>query len=268
MFILRRTGGISAKELAGICGAKCGKKVGKNNLKDFIINYGEQYNQANLNKNVNFNKVDVHLFLEKNGIKVPKLYRKNEKIDDKSFPLLARKNYHSKGRDIIYIKDKNALKELNNSGKNYDYLIQYIEKVAEYRVHILEGYTKIVNIKVNNEEKRDEIVRNRGRGWIQIEYNGEFYDKLVEIGEEVTDLLEYDFAVIDIIRDKKNNLYVLEINSAPGLEKRKLKIYADFFKKKEKEWLKKVQSSKQKIIKEKNNICVEVNNQGIWAYSG
>jgi len=284
MFILRRTGGVSAKELAKLCGAKCGKVVNRNNLKDFIINYGERYEQAHLNKNVNYNKLSVHKFLAEHDIKVPKLYSKNARIEDKEFPVLARKNYHSKGRDIIYIKDKKALKELNDSGKDYDFLVQYIPKVSEYRVHILKGYKIIVNVKVNDEEERDVIVRSHDKGWKHITYRGEFDNALIKLGKDVTDLLQYDFAVIDIIRDKKNNLYVLEVNSAPGLEERKLNIYADFFKKKEQEWLKKNEPVKEIVKKEVKlheesfyggkrivssaQPIIKMNNQGYWAYNG
>lgn len=277
MFILRRTGGVSARELAKLCGAKCGKVVNRVDLKDFIINYGERCEQASLNKNVRYNKVNVHKFLGENGIKVPKLYSKHSSINEKDFPLLARKEYHSKGRDIIYIKDKKALKELNDSGKDYDFLVQYIPKVSEYRVHVLKGYKIIVNVKVNDNEERDVVVRSHDKGWKHVTYRGEFDNTLIKLGKDVTDLLQYDFAVIDIIRNKKNDLYVLEVNSAPGLEERKLNIYADFFKKKEQEWLKKnepvqelIKVSERQIVQPRKmkQPIIKMNNQGYWAYNG
>ena len=42
--------------------------------------------------------------------------------------------------------------------------------------------------------------------------------------------LKLDFGAVDIIRAKNGKLYVLEVNTAPGLEERKLQIYADYFK--------------------------------------
>ncbi len=236
MFILRRKGGITANALAKTCKARCFKFQSKINWNDFVINYGEQTPNAHLNNKVNFDKVRVQKLLENYDIRMPELYSKNETIENIKFPVLARKNFHSKGRDIIYIKDKNALINLRSSGRSYDFLVKYIDKVSEYRVHILKGFTSFVSVKVNDEEDRNEIVRNRNKGWKQIEYDGEFKNSLIKLSDKVMDVLKYDFGAIDIIRDENNKLYVLEVNSAPGLEERKLKIYANYFIKKEKEW--------------------------------
>ena len=262
MFILRRKGGISAKELAVLCNARCRKNINRAKWNDFIVNYGEKSDKAHLNRNVNFDKIEVHKILEENGILLPKIYDKNEDMPDKTFPLLARKNFHSKGRDIIYLKNKDDLNKINPN--RYDYLIEYIKKTSEYRVHILKGFTTIVNVKVNGEDDRNEIVRNRNKGWKQVEYNGEFRNKLVKIGEEVVDILDYDFAAIDIIRDKDNQFYVLEVNSAPGLEERKLKIYADYFLKEESKWFSKNRIKETVVPKQKSDVYIPT--QGKWSY--
>ena len=111
---------------------------------------------------------------------------------------------------------------------------KYIDKKSEYRVHILGDYDTIVNVKIPDEDKEnsDLVVRSKNNGWIQVTYNGEFKDELIELARKVIKILNYDFGAVDIIR-RKNRLYVLEVNSAPGLEDCKLKRYADFFKREE-----------------------------------
>jgi glutathione synthase/RimK-type ligase-like ATP-grasp enzyme len=55
------------------------------------------------------------------------------------------------------------------------------------------------------------------------------------LAQQAIDALGYDFGAVDIIR-RRDKLYVLEVNSSPGLEDRKLQLYADYFKQKELEW--------------------------------
>jgi glutathione synthase/RimK-type ligase-like ATP-grasp enzyme len=261
MFIFRRKGGISAQALAKLIGCRCSKKeIPKG---EFVINYGQKYEQANLNANVNFNKVQVQKILENEGIRVPKMFNKEMSISKKEYPLLARKNYHSKGRDILFVKTESDLRKID--GSQYDYLVKYIDKNKEYRVHILGKYKAIVNVKITKkEDKANEIVRSHDNGWIQVEYTGEFKQKLIEIAKNVLNVLKYDFGAIDIILGKDGYFYVLEINSAPGLEDRKLQIYADYFKYEEEKFRGKKQVKNQGTIKNKEYI----NNQGEYAWKG
>lgn len=232
MWILRRKGGITAKRLASIIGCRASKKF-LPRRREFIVNYGKNYNEADLNTNVNFNKFKVQRLLEENGIRMPKIFIKNEEIPDEVFPILARKQYHSQGRDIIYIHNKEHFRTIPTY--KYDFLTEYINKKSEYRVHILGNEIAFVNIKFDKEGYADPIVRNKLNGWKQISYEGIWKDKLIELAKNTIKILRYDFGAVDIIR-KGKKLYVLEVNSAPGLEKRKLQIYADYLKKEELKW--------------------------------
>jgi glutathione synthase/RimK-type ligase-like ATP-grasp enzyme len=172
--------------------------------------------------------------LKENGILVPTIYLKGETIPDGAFPLLARKRYHSQGRDIIYIHDREQL-ENDLEDDMYDFLVEYVNKTSEYRVHFLRDYDTLVSVKFNPDNDGDPIVRSHQNKWNQISYDREWKDALIELAKKTMDILGYDFGAIDIIR-KKDKLYVLEINTAPGLEDRKLNIYADYFRKMERRW--------------------------------
>lgn len=232
MWILRRRGGITAKELARACGCKTSKQYIPRR-KHFIINYGNKFEQAHLNGKVIFNKLTVYELLEQAGIPQPKKYYKGDVIEDKAFPLLARKKYHSQGRDIIYVANRAQLEQLKED--SYDFLTEYVNKKSEYRVHIL-GDNAFVSVKFTEEDKADPIVRSHSNGWRQIEYKGKWHDELIMLATKTIDTLHYDFGAVDIIR-RKEKLYVLEVNSAPGLEPRKLALYAEYFREKEKAWL-------------------------------
>ena len=228
MWILRRNGGLTAKRLAEFCNCRTSKRF-LPRRKHFLINYGKNYEGAHLNANVIFNKLRVYEILQEAGISQPRLFRKNEEIPDNAFPLLARREYHSQGRDIIYVHNREELEDLDEDA--YDFLVEYINKSSEYRVHIL-GDDAFVSVKF---EGRDPIVRSHSNGWRQIEYNREWHDELVMLATKAIDAVGYNFGAVDIIR-KGNKLYVLEINSAPGLEPRKLELYSQYFKREEIKW--------------------------------
>jgi len=232
MWILRRKGGLTAKALAELCECRT-SKTRLPRRKHFIINYGNDYDGADLNANVIFNKLDVYNILKENDIPQARIFHKDDNIPDEAFPVLARKEYHSQGRDIIYIHNREQLEEQVEDFM-YDFLVEYINKTTEYRVHVL-GDKAIVNVKFNENGTGDSIVRSHSNGWRQISYDREYAEELAELAKKVIHILNYDFGAVDIIR-KGNKLYVLEVNSAPGLEPRKLQEYAEYFKQKEAEW--------------------------------
>jgi glutathione synthase/RimK-type ligase-like ATP-grasp enzyme len=80
------------------------------------------------------------------------------------------------------------------------------------------------------------IIRNHKNQWRQISYDREYKDELIELARKAIETLGYDFGAVDIIR-KKNKLYILEVNSSPGLEDRKLNEYTEYFKEEEYKWL-------------------------------
>ena len=113
MWILRRKGGITAKKIAELCACRASKKY-LPRRKDFIVNYGQDYRYAHLNRNVIFDKLAVYEKLKEAGILEPRIFKKGDNIPADAFPLLARKKYHSQGRDVIYVANKAQLEELED----------------------------------------------------------------------------------------------------------------------------------------------------------
>lgn len=223
---------MTAKKIAKELRCKC-KRETLPRKKHFIINYGANYPYANLNAKVNFNKLKQLQKLKENEILVPNVYLKGETIPEEAFPLLARKRFHSQGKDIIYIHNREQLNSIPEY--KYDFLVEYINKKSEYRVHVLGENTVIVTVKFNKDGLGDPIIRAKKNGWKQITYEGEHKQELIDISKKVMKILEYDFGAIDIIR-KKKKLYVLEANASPGLEQRKRTIYKNYFLEEENKW--------------------------------
>jgi len=225
MFIFRRKGGITAKKLAIELNCRT-SKINIPSFREFIVNYGGKFTGANLNANCEFDKYKASKIMQNNEISTPKTFLRGERIPNDMFPLLARKRFHSQGRDVIFVRNQ---EELNRLNRDYDYLIQYIDKTSEYRVHILGDYDTIVSVKIPKVETANKVVRSKRNGWIQVSYDREYKHSLIDLAKRAVKTLNLNFGAVDIIR-KDNKLYVLEINCAPGLEDRKLKKYAEYFK--------------------------------------
>lgn len=113
-----------------------------------------------------------------------------------------------------------------------------IENRGEYRVHVFLGrvilYTKksrrVQDGEVDTPEENEADVRNLDTGWVYRADNLNRLERVETLAIRAIDALGLDFGAVDIIMDQDKNVYVLEINTAPGMEERTLKAYADALK--------------------------------------
>lgn len=115
--------------------------------------------------------------------------------------------------------------------------VQYVKKQDEYRVHVAFGEV----IDVQQKRKRSNLeegfetnfqVRNHHTGWVYCREDIVEPDGLRQMAIETVRVLGLDFGAVDIIFNKKRNtLYVLEANCAPGLEGTTVTKYVEAFTK-------------------------------------
>lgn len=113
--------------------------------------------------------------------------------------------------------------------------VEYIPKKEEYRVHVFKGQVIHSSRKARKKDVPDEEVnwqvRNHKNGFIFQHENFELPEECVVKAKEAVELCGLDFGAVDIIwNDKQQKAYVLEINTAPGLEGKTLEAYANAFK--------------------------------------
>jgi glutathione synthase/RimK-type ligase-like ATP-grasp enzyme len=108
--------------------------------------------------------------------------------------------------------------------------VRYIKKQKEFRVHVIFG--KVVDIQ--QKKKREGFknanfqVRNHTNGWVYCRENITEPTGLRDNALNAVAALGLDFGAVDIIwNEKQNKCYVLEVNTAPGLEGSSVKMYAD-----------------------------------------
>lgn len=151
-------------------------------------------------------------------------------------PVMARTvlNGHS-GQGIVY-KEATEVADLPEA----PLYVQYIPKEAEYRVHVFNNEVIDVQRKIRDPEREpsDWKIRSHQNGFIYTrnDSEGRAYKDVVE-----TDVITQSkralacsglvFGGVDVVVNKKGHAYVLEVNSAPGLEGASVEVYRDAIKK-------------------------------------
>lgn len=110
--------------------------------------------------------------------------------------------------------------------------VQYIKKQDEYRYHVFNGEV----IDIQQKRKRREVenddvdyqVRNAGRGWVYCREDINPDDSLYTLAIDAVTALGLDFGAVDIIwNNHQQQGYVLEVNTACGLEGTTVDKYAE-----------------------------------------
>ena len=120
---------------------------------------------------------------------------------------------------------------------------QYVKKKREFRVHIFRKYEKtfkgdvLAPDMVVHEKKgkrgveKDFQVRNHANGYIYTRQPENVPGDVVDQAYQCFLALDLDFAAIDVIyNEKQDKAYVLEANTAPGLDGMTTDIYVKYFK--------------------------------------
>lgn len=107
---------------------------------------------------------------------------------------------------------------------------KYVKKKAEYRIHVMNG----VVIDAQQKKKRvgheggDNRVRNTANGYVFCRNGVVVPDQVKEVAVQCVADLHLDFGGVDVIwNEHYQKAYVLEVNTAPGIEGTTLKSYAD-----------------------------------------
>lgn len=118
---------------------------------------------------------------------------------------------------------------------------EYVKKKDEYRVHFVNGqiidYQRKALRSGTNPDKIDWRIRNLDGGFVFIRHD--VTGDVIKLPTDVTtqaqkaiDVSGIDFGAIDLIyNEKEGQAYVLEVNTAPGLQGETVESYANAFKK-------------------------------------
>jgi glutathione synthase/RimK-type ligase-like ATP-grasp enzyme len=116
--------------------------------------------------------------------------------------------------------------------------VKYIPKMYEYRVHVLPGEEDTIIVR---QKLRDRDIENDDINWkIRSHNNGFIFaqnltykpDGIENLAAKAVSSLGLSFGAVDIVYNQKyNKMYVLEVNTAPGLEGSTIDWYVESFNK-------------------------------------
>lgn len=117
--------------------------------------------------------------------------------------------------------------------------VRYIPKDEEYRIHVIRSddvseafYIQKKVKRPGYEGKHNRLVRNHEGGYTYQHNDVTVPPSVLQAAITVFNASGLVFGAVDVIFTKKDNrAYVLEINTAPGLEGESVNIYANAFKK-------------------------------------
>lgn len=111
---------------------------------------------------------------------------------------------------------------------------KYIKKKDEYRIHVFQGDAFFVQRKARKKDVPDDQVnwqvRNHANGFIFANQDVEVSDDARREACNAVACLGLDFGAVDIILGTDRKWYVLEVNTACGLEGKTLEAYVAKFK--------------------------------------
>jgi D-alanine-D-alanine ligase-like ATP-grasp enzyme len=132
----------------------------------------------------------------------------------------------SEGRGIV-------VAELENQLVQAPLYTRYVKKKKEFRVHVLNG--KVIDVQEKRKQKdfpddpqRDIRIRNLANGFVFCREDVREPDGLRRLALEAVQALGYTLGAVDVVfNERLGVLYVLEVNSTPGMEGTTLQKYAD-----------------------------------------
>lgn len=105
--------------------------------------------------------------------------------------------------------------------------VEYIPRRAEFRIHVIDG--KVVDtqrkIRDPNREPASWQVRSHSNGFIFARESGQPSPESLDMAVSTVEHFGLDFGAVDVLENRRGS-WVLEVNTAPGLEGQTLETYS------------------------------------------
>jgi hypothetical protein len=166
----------------------------------------------------------------KNPGLIPPFWTDADDIPHTEYPIVCRTilTGHS-GAGIVIARTSSELVEA-------PLYVKYMEKKHEYRIHVGRNPDSIIAIqrKARSYSVPDEEVnwkiRNLANGFIFKRNGVDAPPRVIDVAERALEISGLDFGAVDVIDNvREERSYVLEINSAPGIEGSTVEDYARYF---------------------------------------
>ncbi len=162
---------------------------------------------------------------------IPAWWTNKGDIPDDAYPIVCRTVLAGHSGDGIVIASSSD--ELVDASL----YVKYVKKKEEYRVHCglhSNGETKVILVqrkaRDTSVENPNWQVRNHSNGFVYVRNGFTPPSSVIDVAQSAFRATDLDFGAVDVIWNQhEDKSYVLEINTAPGLEGQTITDYATFF---------------------------------------
>lgn len=244
-----KQGSASAKALSEALGIKQLKQEGsrfRGKEGDIVINWGSSgathpaFNgAARVLNNPNSvatatNKLESFRAFRAAGVNIPQFTNSRNTaqgwLDEGKTVVVRTKLTGHSGEGIIIREPQDQQRDPMQTAPLYTV---YIKKTQEYRLHVFQGQVFFQQRKARRHDVPDDAVnwqvRNHGNGFIFAHQDVQVPAVAAEQAIRAVAALGLDFGAVDLIKTKNDNWYVLEVNTACGLEGTTLERYTEMF---------------------------------------
>lgn len=220
----RKLGHKSCRDISGFSTAGLGVVRNDSNLPagtDLVFRWGTTSNVP-CNNVVNTAHA-IHGVNDKTGFRrilnehdlCPATWFSIDAVPHDAFPVIVRPAHHSQGRHLHVCNSYVELQAACRVCGPGHYISKLINKVAEYRVAVVQG--RAVWVAKKTPGNPDDVAWNVARGGRFDNVNwGDWPLRVVKCAIEGFNLSELDFGGVDVMVDAEGTPYILEINSAPS----------------------------------------------------
>lgn len=160
---------------------------------------------------------------------IPEFWTNRADIPEDAYPVVCRTvlNGHS-GEGIVIADSEDELVDAR-------LYVKYINKQHEFRIHVGSGEVISIQRKARRLSVPDDEVnwrvRNLDNGFIFARQGIDLPEGVADVAIKAVEALGLDFGAADVVYNSGDRrAYVLEVNTAPGLEGTTLTDYVNYFK--------------------------------------
>lgn len=174
------------------------------------------------------NKLAALSVMSEAAVPTPRLFGIDAFYERLEVRRIFRKRNRHAGNDDPYIVEAGEPADRARAAP-YDYALEYIATASEYRVHVFDkAVLRVQEKRPNGDGEPDPDIRSASRGWGLRARNDLFDDAdLTRPAIRAVEALGLHFGAVDILRGIDGNHYVIEVNTAPGLNNNGIALYAD-----------------------------------------
>lgn len=197
------------------------------------VNWGRASANTSLNPNIenSTNKRVMRELFEVNDVPMPKLIdlvERERTAGNFPIPLVGRPDKHMKGRGFWLINSwSDVLKARRGTSRKQPatHFMEFVQADREYRVHIFNGKS----IRISEKAFFTDDTSHRDYTTAKPTHD---VKNVRKAAKRAVNALGLDFGAVDILSsgNGNENVYVLEVNAAPGLGGSMPKLYADKIK--------------------------------------